>query len=47
MVYSEVLHAARELERFSAPFSRVLPDLSLTGNDAHEIHSLAPSVATH
>jgi hypothetical protein len=34
--------AARELERFSAPVSGVLPGLSLAGDDAHKIPSLAP-----
>ena len=39
-------NAARELERFSAPFPGVLPDLFVAGDDAHEIHSPAPGVAT-
>jgi hypothetical protein len=32
-VFKGSFNAARELERFSAPFSRVLPDLSLAGDD--------------
>jgi DNA end-binding protein Ku len=38
--------ATRDLERFSAPFPRVLPDLPVLGDDAHKIHSHAPGVAT-
>jgi hypothetical protein len=34
------------LARFSAPFFSVLPDLFVAGDDAREIHSLAPGVAT-
>jgi hypothetical protein len=44
--YRGSIDAARELERFSAPVSGVLPGLSLAGDDAHKIPSLAPGVAT-
>jgi len=30
------------LARFPAPFSSVLPDLFVAGDDTHETHSLAP-----
>jgi hypothetical protein len=46
MIYAGSVNAARELEWFSASFSRGLSDLSLAGDDAHKIHSLAPGVAT-
>jgi hypothetical protein len=32
------------LARFPAPFSGVLPDLFVAGDDTHETHSLAPGV---
>jgi hypothetical protein len=37
---------ARELDRFSASFAGVLPDLSLAGDDARETYSLASGVVT-
>src|SRR5437588_12738807 len=45
-IIKEICNAAGELARFPAPFSSVLPDLFVAGDDTHEIHSLAPSVAT-
>jgi hypothetical protein len=39
-------HATGELARFPAPFSGVLPDLSVAGDDTHEIRPLAPGMAT-
>ena len=45
IVASGAFEAARELERFSAPFSRIVPDLSVASDDTHEINSLAPGVA--
>src|ERR1700740_3414088 len=39
-------NATSDLERFSTPFPRVLPDLPVPGDHAHQIHSHAPSVAT-
>jgi hypothetical protein len=38
--------AACELERFSASFAGVLPDLSVAGDDARETYSLASGMAT-
>ena len=35
-------NATRHLERFSAPCPRVVPDLSVPGDDANEIHSPTP-----
>src|SRR4029077_13532985 len=45
-IIKEICNAARELARFPAPFSIVLPDLFVAGDDTHETHSLAPGVAT-
>jgi hypothetical protein len=45
-IIKEICNAARELARFPAPFFSVLPDLFVAGDDTHEIHSLAPGVAT-
>src|SRR6202008_2816915 len=45
-IVKEICNAARELARFPAPFSGVLPDLFVAGDDTHETHSLAPGVAT-
>jgi hypothetical protein len=39
-------HATGELERFSAPLSGVLPNLSFARNLARETHSPAPGMAT-
>jgi len=44
-VTMEAQHAAGDLERFLAPLSGVLPDLSFARNHAHEINSSAPSLA--
>jgi hypothetical protein len=46
MAYSGATNAARKLERFFATLSGVLPDLFVAGDDADEILSLAPGVAT-
>jgi hypothetical protein len=45
-IVKEICNAARELARFPAPFSSILPDLFIAGDGTHEIHSLAPGVAT-
>src|SRR5215471_10368346 len=42
----EICDAARELARFLAPFSGLLPNLSVAGDEPHETHSLATGVAT-
>jgi hypothetical protein len=42
----EICDAAGELARLPAPFFGVLSGLPVAGDDAHEIHSFAPSVAT-
>jgi len=39
-------YATSELARFPAPFSGVVPDLPVAGDDPHEIRPLAPGVAT-
>ena len=46
LAYAGCFNAARELERFSASFAGVLPDLSVAGDDARETYSLASGVAT-
>jgi hypothetical protein len=40
------IDAARELERLSASFAGILPDLSVAGDDARKTYSLASGMAT-